>query len=360
MSEKYDERELEQIMRAGLAERATGAPDRLTEPFVGRHRHRRAWLGAIAAAAVVVGGVGVGLAVGQSDDGRGPDRSPTSAGDPAAVPEDWRAESYGGIQVWVPPTWGTGAAPFEETWDGAGELLDCRDGVPSGPYVGRPVMESDACAVFDSDRQPTPSADFAWIGSVVEPGTIDLGGGYVEETVAVGGVNVTVASTDADLRAHILGSAEAVAVDANGCRTGISTPLRPEGPAEIEATSLSVCLYETDLDGNTVLVWSDRRGAADATAYTEATYETSQLYDAGPCERRSPEGQWLEIGANGPDATRWDVVTFDCMWGETPDSQYPLNKQTVDPWASPAVKMYVVGPSDLHAGLNGYFRGILG
>jgi len=364
MSERYDERELEEVMRSGLAERAEQAPERLTEPFVGRRgRRTRNWLVGGTAAAVAATVIGVSLLSGTTG-GPGPgtgDR--TSASDPVAgVPDDWRAESYGGVQVWMPPSWETGAAPFEASWEG-GAVLDCRD-QPDGPYAGRPVMQSDMCTTFDPDRQQTPADDFVWVGSVLEPGTVDLGGGYVEETVVVGGVHVTVTTKDADLRSRILGSVEAVTIDANGCRTGISTPLKPEGPPEIVATSLSVCLYQTDSDGHTVLVWSDRRGAADAAAYTEAAFEQSATYDAGPCERRAPDGEWLEIGANGATETRWDVVNFDCLWGETPDFQYPLNKRTVDPWASPGVKEYVVGPSDYEGmttvGLDGYFRGIMG
>ncbi len=115
------------------------------------------------------------------------------------APDGWRTEQWHDLAVDVPAHWGYGAAPMR--------LVDdtniCGD-LPDGPYVGRPVHGPDMC--WAGDRLPGASAPYVWLGADVEPGTVALGNGTVQETVEVAGTTLTVAADD-PLRRRILASA---------------------------------------------------------------------------------------------------------------------------------------------------------
>ena len=130
---EYDEQELAQIMRDGLAERA-GRIDGRLGPVLKAPRRRGRWLAAAAAAVLVAGGVPVAWQE-LKDEG-----STGQVATNPSVPSDWRAESYGGIQVVVPPTWAPGYGPMPAyTYEGGvDDPMWCTDGADQ-PYVGRPV-----------------------------------------------------------------------------------------------------------------------------------------------------------------------------------------------------------------------------
>ena len=121
----------------------------------------------------------------------GPAVDSTSTG---GVPDDWRYESYEGVQVRVPSDWGWGGAPM-----GSGDQLSlCGDQraavVPNidglrltdhSPFVGRPVMMSDACQVRRRRPEPGRQAPAVWFGSPMPVGT-DTSGDQVAQTLAVG------------------------------------------------------------------------------------------------------------------------------------------------------------------------------
>ena len=204
-------------------------------------------------------------------------RDPASAWlpTPPTVPDDWRTESYAGIQVKVPETWAWGGAPFDAAWEPGERLLDCgatafvvpgsrdyENAPPGTPYVGRPVMLTDACALFDPERPAEPSAPYAWLGAPIPVGTVNFDNGYVMETVRVGDSTVSVATRDVDLRRQIIGTARAVDVDDNGCQTRLAGPptvgsVLVEGMGKVSETS--VCVYvRTDYtdDAPIMLVYS--------------------------------------------------------------------------------------------------------
>src|SRR3546814_15859649 len=52
-----------------------------------------------------------------------------------------------------------------------------------------------------------PQAPYVWLGADVEPGTIDAGNGFTQETIEVNGSTVTVATQDESIRRRILDSA---------------------------------------------------------------------------------------------------------------------------------------------------------
>lgn len=195
--------DLETLVRDALAGRADDAD--VTAPVLARARRvaaarrRTRWAVGAAAAAVVavVGGVAVVTAGGD----RGGEPRPAESDTTAPVgPEEWRAESYGGVTVRVPADWGYGGAPIVDA-EGAGI---CGPGAAPG-YVGRPILMSDACTGYPELWEPrTP---YVWLGADIDPGVLRLADGYVQETVrAPSGTTVTVGSDDPSLRSAVLAS----------------------------------------------------------------------------------------------------------------------------------------------------------
>jgi hypothetical protein len=370
---EYDDHTLEQIMRDGLEFRAGSAATALATP-PGRDRHgvrrgRGRWIAAAAAAAVVVAG---GVTFAALHDS-GPDDG-TVAVDPGQVPSDWRYESFDGVQVRVPPDWGWGGAPtgsgdqITSCGTDAAVVAPGTDGAdpPEGtPFVGRPATMSDLCTVGDS-ANGRPRATAVWLGSPLPVGT-DTSGPVPAQTIAVGAQHVTAFGDDAALSAEILGTAEAVEVDGNGCPTA---PVRDPSPGPTDAaspTGLSVCVYDAGR-----LLWSASPGAQQALAYVDAFQQASATYDPVSLCSSDQTGQWVALGvAYGAAPARWDVTNFDCpalvgtyTYGQGKQSPInaPLTAGTVSPWASGGIKAYVVGPGITSADdpLASYFRGVLG
>jgi hypothetical protein len=371
---EYDDDALERVMREGLEFRAGSAATALSEPpgrdpHAVRPRHGR-WVAVAAAAAVVVAGSVTFAAL----HGSGPDDGHVAV-DTGPVPSDWRYESYDGVQLRVPPTWGWGGAPMSTGGDvmscGASTAVSVPDTLGSEPvggrpFVGRPVMTSDACQSGDGALAWPTAPAAVWFGSPLPVGT-DTSGDQVAQTIAVGSQHVTVFARDDTLRAEVLGTTEAVAVDGNGCPTA---PVREPSPGPTDAaspTGLSVCVYDTGR-----LLWSATEGAPQALAYVDAFEQASATYD--PVSLCSPDqpGQWVALGvAYGDAPRRWDVTNFDCpalvgtyTYGQGKQSPVnaPLTPATVSPWAGGGVKAYVVGPHGLGPDdpVASYFRGMLG
>lgn len=377
---EYDERTLEQVFRDGLAARAEEAPEALGSPWApGRahtQRRRTAWLAAAAAVVVAV----AGAAVVRDRLGAEPDRLPPGGGpivvDAIEVPADWRVESYGGVQVRVPPEWGWGGAPFTSDYSGRSETMGCGvtamlmpgsrayERAPEGaPYVGRPVFMTDMCDGSAPAERMDPSRASVWLGAPLTPGRIDFGDGWVRETVDVGGVMVTVTSDDEDLRATVLASATRIAVDANECPTA-APPEVAAGPADLAGIrGMSVCAYsELERGAAPVLLWSDRVGAPRAASYVDATRAARQGLD---CDV-SHGWELVMLGIDTASGTRWDAVKVSCgrvvLAGEGGSAvSLPLTRGLVEPWASEWVKAYLAGP--VEGGdddLAELFRGMMG
>ena len=296
-----------------------------------------------------------------------PGASSTTSHAPA-IPSGWRVESYAGVQLRVPPTFG---------WGGAPESLACGvtrafvipgsaayEAVPEGiPFVGRPAMMTDACE--GGDYYPTPEVTAVWLGSPLAVGAAVTAAGPPSDTIAVGGQHVTVFAMDATLRAQILGSARAVAVDDNGCPS--IPPTLPSGTDSPAPSSLSVCVYRGD-----ILLWSGRRGSAQASAYREVYGRTSATYTTmTACTEPIEPFERVAVGMRGAgDAVRWDVVNFACgeMWtahtpaagGALVNAPAPLTPALVGAWASEGIRAYVSGGPTLGEDLRPYFRGMLG
>src|SRR5262249_52161420 len=147
-------------------------------------------------------------------------------------PHSWRYESYAGVQVQVPATWGWGGAPMRsDIFEGKNSLGSCGSSTAavqspedSAAYIslqtgftGRPTMMSDICVPWGA-AGVMPRGDALWFASPLDVGVKSVGG-VVAETRAVGSQHVTVFSTSSALRRQILGTATAVDTDANGCPT---------------------------------------------------------------------------------------------------------------------------------------------
>jgi DNA-binding CsgD family transcriptional regulator len=278
------------------------------------------------------------------------------------VPSTWRIESYGGVQVRVPATWGWGGAPIHADYFGGNGLGACgADQAAVGPdsskasdpssttgFVGRPAVLTWRCVPWGSDGV-LPSTDALWFGSPMKLGFKALGP-VVAETRAIGGQHVTVFSADPQLRREVLGSAEAVGTDANGCPTrAVQEPVA--GPSGLTASSLSVCVYSQDT-GVPVLLWSGREDAAAARRYVEAVAGSP----AGACTS-TPQGQWIALGLAGDGGERWDVANLGCariMTAKGPAASF--DPGTLAPWAHNAIRAYVSGPRHASADVAAYFR----
>ena len=338
-------------MRDHLAARAGAAPTQLlTRPAelaeVGSVRRRRGpWFAALAVV-LLVGGVAF-----VSHETSTPNGVITYPH--VDVPQTWRTESYAGVQLQVPDTWGWGASPVtSDHFAGPRHLGACGSNQASvlsptddaayvsvlSGFVGRPAITNERCMTWGADGS-YPAGDAVWFDSPLAVGLEQLVS-VVAETRQVGDQHVTVFSADGDLRRQILGSAEQVDVDANGCPTRAVT--RPTaGPRDLRPGSLSVCIYSQDT-GLATLMWSgalpDHAAQAYAAAVDDATAES-----AGSCP--APSGRWVALGLDGDAGTRWDLVNLGCTRIQRAGSpSAALNDSTVLPWAYGGATAYLSTP----------------
>ncbi len=278
------------------------------------------------------------------------------------APADWRYESYDGVQVRVPATWGFGGAPLHADFfhgrlaacgANRAEVLSSTDPATyvtsATPFVGRPSQMTDACVPWGSDgAMPTGTA--VWFGSPLAVGVKDVGS-VVAETRAVGGQHVTVFAGDSALRRRILGTAEAVGVDGNGCPArAVQVPT--SGPATLTPTSLSVCVYSQDT-GTATLMWSGHTDAPSARTYADAVRRAGRT---GPACASVPSGRWVALGVHGDAGTRWDVVDLRCGAVERPSGTVPLTPATVRSWARDGVTAYAAASTALPRSVASYFQ----
>ncbi len=378
MPEHLTDEELERAFRDGLRRAAAEAPTRLrdgiprmSESAQAPSRRRVVWLAAAAAAVVAVG---VPLVL--RGDGRlaAPPASGTSApssltsSTPSVGPAtSWRTESYGGVELTVPSTWGWGGTPVNP---GLGpDVCEVRGATvsPDGtrdpnarmrlPFVGRPVLQSDACAMVAA-ADARPDVDAVWFGSPLQSGAEEG-----VRTVAVGGVQITVFTSNADLRDRILASVRAVGeADANGCPAdGRRAPQTSTERAGTNPTGLVVCAYS-----NGALLFGATRDAEAARDYSDAARRRMGIDAVGedPCPLPA-EGEGVLVGmVFGDGPTRWDrfVWTCDHVALNLGAGMAKWDPDLVRPWSGPEAKAYLVGPGpgDSAPGLGDLVRGILG
>ncbi len=320
---------------------ATPAPEQTPRP------RRPAWRAALAVIALVGG---VAYVSHES-------RTPAGVIDyhHVAVPASWRYESYDGVQVRVPDTWGWGSSPVtSQYFAGPRHLGACGSNqayvlsrADDASYVstltgfvGRPAITNVRCVPWGSEGS-LPSGDAVWFDSPLAVGVKGLG--YtVAETRQVGDQRVTAFSHDQDLRRQILGSAEQVDVDANGC------PTRPVvratgGPQGLDPTSLSVCVYSQDT-GVATLMWSGKVPESGAQEYAAAVTDAAHP-QSGSCPTLA--GRWVALGLRGSGGTRWDVANLGCLRLQLGGGgAAPLSRETLQSWAYGGVTAYVGAPRE--------------
>ncbi len=350
-------------VRDELVARAGSAPTQLltrppeTHAPAGPPRRRGGWLAALAVLALV-GGVAYIAHASQSPAG-------VISYPKVDAPDSWRHESYDGVQLQVPDTWGWGASPVRSAiFSGRRHLGSCgtdQAAVLSPTddstyissltgFVGRPAVVSERCMTFGSDGT-LPTGDAVWFDSPLAVG-VKAVAGNVAETRAVGGQHVTVFAPHSSLRRQILGTVEQTGdVDANGCPT--HAVVRPvAGTADAEPDSLSVCVYSQDT-GVSTLLFSARLSSHHAREYV-AHVAAGSSTAATDCS--TPNGRWVTLGLHGDGDTRWDVVNLACdrieMAGR---SAAVLTPATVQDWALGGVTAYVSAPRGGPA-LDDHFR----
>lgn len=395
MAEPMDERELERMMKEGLERRAASVDESAAGEIVVAARAgspRRPWrnTAVMGLAAASVAGIALATLVLDDDDIRSGGRDTDAVGDPATdVPVTaWRTEYWHDIQVDVPADWAWGGAPVRDTVgrdDGSDpRLLDCGamayispkdvkyvngevtasgevrylNGDATIPYVGRPVYMTDACAVVGLGETRPPSAPYVWLGVSLEPGTVDVGGGYTQETIEVNGSTVTVATRDDALREKILDSAtggETCISEYDGVPTIQAVPR--EGVPEV--TGMTVCAYGESTDGKAELTYVTHVDAAATRRFQEAVSRTPAVDCAG-----GQVHEWVVLTVEGAGGLRQEhlVQLGECSGIQLlpGDDLIELTDETVAPWAVDGIPAYVTGPYGGKGLTGAFFKGMLG
>jgi hypothetical protein len=329
MSE-YDD-DLERRVRASLDTHA-GEVDTTVALRIDRpHSRRQRWpaLGAVAAVVVAIAAITVPVVV-LDDHGRSPER-------PAAVdvPAQWRTEYWHDISVQVPAGWAWGAGPLSRDRD----LTRCGGPRVGTPYVGRPIYQSDVCVL--ERLAPAATAPYVWLDAPVEPGTVDLPNGYVQDTVEVDadGTTVTVGSDDPALRARVLASVASQRL----CPSTID-PDDPnlvhmpiDGTGELE--SFHLCAYSPDSDDAYELVYGRVLESRSYDAFREASDDAP----AGSARCKAPPGL-VVLTATSDDlygdepVTRTWVADVGCGLLTSTAGQLRLTERAIDTWADQGLR----------------------
>lgn len=382
MAEPMDDRELERMMKEGLEQRAatvdeSAAGEILTSARAGSAR--RSWrnTAVIGLAAASVAGVAFATLVLDDDEIRSGGRGGPASGQPATgVPvTDWRTEYWHDVKVDVPADWGWGGAPMPDIVDpesgSNGEPIDCGamayigpkgqrflNGDSAVPYVGRPLMMTDACrGGLEPGQWWPPTAPYVWLGAPVEPGTVEFGNGYVMETIEVNGSTVSVATKDASLRQQILATAdggETCMSEYDGAPTIQAVPR--EGVPDVNA--MTVCAY-TERDGHAELTYVTHVADEMTKVFTSAV-RRAPVVDCQPGKAH----EWVLLTVEGSGGIRQDhlVELGECSGirlipgGDLVE----LTDETVAPWAVDGIPAYVVGPYGGKGLTGAFFRGMLG
>ncbi len=326
--------ELEAMFRSSLADHASEAvpaADPVADAHAGARRRRRV-IGAIAgAAAIVVVAPAAVVAVTLGHGG-------SNAADPAvpSVAGGWRAESYNGIELRVPVTWGWGATPATSGPDHCVVMKE--------PYVGRPMGPAELRCMSN------PPAH-VWFDSSEPVGSRDG-----QTTVRVQGAttfNITVADTDRADRQRILDSIHPVTTDSNGCPVKPAKfPWGSQDPNLPDATNASVCLYYTSVTQagrthyRTYLYYSTR-------VLTSVPELVREINAAGPGPRIQPADLCVtENGVSFVDlivrsaaaSTTYGISSRVCegqgIGYDTQPDFHVLTKASVALWAIDGVPVY--------------------
>jgi hypothetical protein len=323
----------ERILREGLErisqEVETAVPLGPRVRSARRRRTRRA-VGAAALAVLVVAG-GSTLLLRQ----HGPAPVATAPSSPApTVAGGYRLEVWHDVGVYVPVTWGWGGAPqacgVGPHVGADGHRLSGTETVPG--YVGRPIGQGSSCS---KQAAPPSRIPYLWLGADVPVGTVDLGGGWVQETRKVAGSTVTVASADADLRVGILSSAHRMKQAA--CPASLALPPTPSswGSGAFVPIAMTVCAYAPAGAGETGyrLLYDEDLAAGPAKQLVDAVAAAKPMGEFS-CYGASG-GEWALLHLTGSGSQSRDyVVDLSCpSIADASGKQHRLTSADVLPWA---------------------------
>lgn len=342
-------RDVEELIREGLgrlADEVGTAVPLARRARAGRRRRirRLAAVGAAAVVLVVAGGLGVTLHGGGSN--AAPSVS-TPTGRTGLPPDGYRLEVWEDVGVYVPVGWGWGGAPGS---CGVGPAVGAdghrlsgterSDGVLQG-YVGRPVAQTPRCPQ-SATRGRSSAMPFVWLGADVEPGSSDLGHGFVAETRRFGDTTVTVGSSDARQRRTILASAHLMT--GGSCAARLASPPHAGGQtaAGSAPVAMTVCAYAPAPTSGYRLLYQDQLGAGpakqlvDAVAAADPAGEFSCFGASG--------GEWALLRLASADGSRDYVVDLSCPSIADPTGlQHELTSADVLPWAVDGVNAVLHG-----------------
>jgi hypothetical protein len=361
-----DDDTLEEAFRAGLQRRAddvdTAVPLVPAARQAVRRRRRTRLVAGLAAAGVAAAVV---TAVVVRDDGRAPggkedpDGVAVDPGPDEPLPTNWRTETWHGLSVDVPADWGWGVAPTsamsgqrdQYLCGGPGALVESSgkrrvNPVGTEPWVGRPNMASDLCM---QSATPDAKAAYVWLGAAIEPGSVDAGNGYTQETVEVAGTTLTVATRDAGVRARIIASA---GPSDSGCAPSLDDPPVVEGMLTEglrNPTSAKVCAYRHDEGAATWdLVYATTLDAEQATRYHSQVYDGG--FESSPdfCESYVDERVLISITGDDPmgstEVTQATVVDPFCHEvSGAPGMVSPLSDQGMKAWSRNGMQVSLYG-----------------
>ncbi len=313
-------------------------------------RPRRRWVRPVLAASVAVAATVAGVAFVARDV---PLVDPAPPG-PSVVdpsPSDWRTEYWHDVQVEVPADWWFGGSPLD-VLTGSVRLRGRTDRVagmvsersprqmssPAPGYVGRPIAQTDACE--GNVTSEVPVEPYLWFDAPIEPGVVDLGEGWTQETAEVNGSTITVATQDRELLERIIGSASG----GETClanRDDLADPLAPPQP--------------TDTVGPLVCAYQRERGEAWLTYAAPLSDEQAQAFVKGFEAAPSwlPNGRECDLG--GDD--EWVTVHLDestyvvrlgfhgCPHVGDGDRLVRLTPELVEPWLVGGVPTVLYGPT---------------
>jgi hypothetical protein len=368
-----DDAELERMMCGGLERRAGDADvavpvaQRARASVRRRHRGRLA-MGLAAASVVAV------AAIAALDSTPPPPTPPEDRPVPAGPDiTEWRTEYWADMQVDVPADWGYGGAPMLE----AGDVISCfseqmlaadgqrlRDGQAQVGYVGRPIWMTDVCEMYKHHALQPQTVPYVWLGADVEVGSVDLGDGFVQETVEVNGSTLTVGTDDPELRRRILDSARGGEMCLSEVEVQGSIEHDGALATDRQPTSMIVCAYRAEEPGEATLTYASRIGPAAAKEYLH------QVERAGPSEDQCPnldyeENEWvvLELTTDDGRATDRHVVHFVCP-GIDVDADslrgletITLTSEMARPWAVGGIPAVIYGPTGGKGGMLDSFIG---
>lgn len=359
-------------VRAELARRAecvdvsAAARERVLRGVRPRRRWAKPVFGASLAVAATVAGIALVTRDGPARtlvDPAPADTSPTQA----VEPDGWRTEHWRDVQVEVPADWwyGGGALEFEQRdviGCGAEPLIDPSGrrapaldlGSPVPGYVGRPIAQTDLCEGDLADA--VPQVPYLWFDAPLEAGTVELGDGWVRETVAVNGSRISVATQDVALRQQILASATGgEACLAN--RDDLADPYTEPEPTDQGGPVL--CAYRAE-DREPWLSYGAPLTDGQVRDFTTA-FEAAPAWvpDGRECDLGRPGWEWVVLHV---DAATYVVHTgwHGCAVVSSGDKIVELTPQLVEPWATGGVPAVVYGPTGGKGAMLDSFIGPMG